>query len=132
MSIFVDTSVFLAVLAEEDSNNKIAAETLATLAESGEQLITTNYILVESYALIQRRMGMDAIQDFQKKILPSLTLTWINAEEHQRALQQFLLENRRNLSFVDCSSFEAIQRLGIDKALTFDNHFREQGFEIIP
>ncbi len=132
MSIFVDTSVFLAVLAEEDNNNKIAAEMLATLTESGEQLITTNYILVESYALIQRRMGMDAIQDFQKKILPALTLIWINAEEHQRALQQFLLENRRNLSFVDCSSFEAIQRLGIDKAFTFDNHFREQGFEIIP
>ena len=132
MSIFVDTSVFLAVLAEEDNNNKIAAETLATLAESGEQLITTNYILVESYALIQRRIGMDAIQDFQKKILPALTLIWINAEEHQHALQQFLLENRRNLSFVDCSSFEAIQRLGIDRAFTFDNHFREQGFEIIP
>jgi predicted nucleic acid-binding protein len=132
MSIFVDTSVFLAVLTDDDHNNKIAAETLATLAESGEQLITTNYILVESYALIQRRMGMNAIQDFQEKILPSLTLTWINAEEHQRALQQFLLENRRNLSFVDCSSFEAIQRLGIDKAFTFDNHFREQGFEIIP
>ena len=132
MSIFVDTSVFLAVLTDDDHNNKIAAETLATLAESGEQLITTNYILVESYALIQRRMGMNAIQDFQEKILPSLTLTWINAEAHQRALQQFLLENRRNLSFVDCSSFEAIQRLGIDKAFTFDNHFREQGFEIIP
>jgi uncharacterized protein len=132
MSIFVDTSVFLAVLTDDDHNNKIAAETLATLAESGEQLITTNYILVESYALIQRRMGMNAIQDFQEKILPSLTLTWINAEEHQHALQQFLLENRRNLSFVDCSSFEAIQRLGIDKAFTFDNHFREQGFEIIP
>jgi len=132
MSIFVDTSVFLAVLTDDDHNNKIAAETLATLAESGEQLITTNYILVESYALIQRRMGMNAIQDFQEKILPSLTLTWINAEEHQHALQQFLLENRRNLSFVDCSSFEAIQRLGIDKAFTFDNHFRERGFEIIP
>ena len=132
MSIFVDTSVFLAVLAKEDDNNEIAAETLALLTESGEQLITTNYILIESYALIQRRMGMNAIQDFQNKILPAITLIWINVEEHQHAMQQFLLENRRNLSFVDGSSFEAIQRLGIDKAFTFDNHFREQGFEVIP
>lgn len=132
MSIFVDTSVFLSVLSEDDSNNKIAAETLATLAESGEQLITTNYILVETYALIQRRMGMNAVQDFQNKILPSLTLVWINAEEHQQAIKQFLLENRRNLSFVDCSSFDAIQRLGIDKVFTLDNHFREQDFEVIP
>lgn len=132
MSIFVDTSVFLAVLAKDDDNNELAAETLAPLTESGEQLITTNYILVESYALIQRRMGMNAIQDFQNKILPAITLIWINVEEHQHEMQQFLLENRRNLSFVDCSSFEAKQRLGIDKAFTFENHFREQGFEVIP
>jgi len=132
MSIFVDTSVFLAVLAEDDSNNKIAAETLATLAENGEQLLTTNYILVESYALIQRRMGMNAIQDFQNKILPSLTPIWINAEQHQTAMKFFLSENRRNLSFVDCSSFETIQRLVVNKVFTFDSHFHEQGFEVIP
>jgi predicted nucleic acid-binding protein len=132
MSIFVDTSVFLAVLAEGDNNNKIAAETLATLVENGEQLITTNYILVESYALIQRRMGMTAIRDFQNQILPSLTLVWINAEEHQQATQQFLSENRRNLSFVDCSSFDIIQRSKVDKVFTFDGYFRVQGFEVIP
>lgn len=132
MSIFVDTSVFLAVLAEDDNNNKIAAETLATLAENGEHLITTNYILVESYALLQRRMGMQAIQDFQNKILPSLTLVWIGPEEHQRSMEFFLSKNRRNLSFVDCSSFDTIQRLIIDKVFTFDGHFAEQGFEVVP
>ena len=132
MSIFIDTSVFLAALGKYDTNNVIAAETLANLAEDGEQLITTNYILVESYALIQRRMGMEAIQDFQDHILPSLTLVWISAEEHQHTIKQFLSENRRNLSFVDCSSFDTIRRLGIQKVFTFDHHFREQGFEVIP
>ena len=132
MSTFVDTSVFLAALGKDDLNSIPAAETLANLVELGEQLITTNYILVESYALIQRRMGMDAIQDFQNKILPSLTLVWITADEHERSIKNFLSENRRNFSFVDCSSFDAIQRMGIDTVFTFDNHFREQGFEVIP
>ena len=132
MSTFVDTSVFLAALGKDDINNILAAETLAELVENGEQLITTNYVLVESYALIQRRMGMNAIRDFQSHILPALTLVWISAEEHQHALKSFLSENRRNLSFVDCSSFDTIQRVGIDKVFTFDSHFREQGFEVIP
>lgn len=132
MSIFVDTSVFLAVLAEDDNNNSIASETLASLAENGEQLITSNYILVESYALIQRRMGMNAIRDFQETILPSLIIVWIKMEEHQRAMTQFLSENRRSLSFVDCSSFEIAQRVQAEKVFTFDSHFRERGFEIIP
>jgi predicted nucleic acid-binding protein len=132
MSTFVDTSVFLAALGKDDINNILAAETLAELVENGEQLITTNYILVESYALIQRRMGMNAVRDFQDLILPSLTLVWISAEEHQHSLISFLSENRRNLSFVDCSSFHTIQRIGIDRVFTFDSHFREQGFEVIP
>jgi uncharacterized protein len=132
MTIFVDTSVLLAVLGKDDVNNVLAAETLADLVENGEQLFTTNYILVESYALIQRRMGMDAIQDFQKNILPSLTLVWISAEDYQYSVKNFLSENRRNLSFVDCSSFDTIQRLTMDQVFTFDSHFREQGFEVIP
>lgn len=132
MSVFVDTSVFLAVLAEDDNNNAVASEMLASLAENGEQLITSNYILVESYALIQRRLGMNAIRDFQNKILPSMIIVWISMEEHQRAMRQFLSENRRNLSFVDCSSFEIIQKLQVEKVFTFDSHFREQGFGIIP
>jgi uncharacterized protein len=132
MIIFVDTSVFLAALGKDDINNLLAAETLADLVENGEQLITTNYILVESYALLQRRMGMEAIRDFQDSILSSLTLVWITAEEHQRSLESFLSENRRQLSFVDCSSFDTIERVGADKVFTFDNHFRERGFEVIP
>lgn len=132
MSTFVDTSVFLAALGKEDANNALAAEALAELVENGEQLITTNYILVESYALLQRRMGMDAVRDFQNSILPSLTLVWISAEEHERSTKNFLSENRRKLSFVDCSSFDTIQRLGIDRVFTFDHHFKEQGFEVIP
>jgi predicted nucleic acid-binding protein len=47
-------------------------------------------------------------------------------------MEFFLLENRRNLSFVDCSSFDTIQRLIIDKVFTFDGHFAEQGFAVIP
>jgi predicted nucleic acid-binding protein len=132
MIIFVDTSVFLAALGKDDVNTILAAETLADLVENGEQLITTNYILVESYALIQRRMGLAAIQDFQESILPSLTLVWITAEDHEHSLQSFLSENRRQLSLVDCSSFDTIQRVGADKVFTFDRHFREQGFEVIP
>lgn len=132
MSIFVDTSVFLAVLNKDDLNNERASITLSNLVENGEILLCTNYILVEAYALIQNRMGMDAINDFQKDILPSMNVAWIDKEEHQNIATRFISNNRRQLSFVDCSSFEIMQRLGIHTAFTFDKHFREQGFDVIP
>jgi len=36
---------------------------------------------------------------------------------------------RRQLSLVDCISFEVMRRRGIKTAFTFDDHFAEQGFE---
>ncbi len=132
MSIFVATSALLAILNKDDLNSERASVTLINFVENGEELFCTNYILVESYALIQHRMGMDAINDFQKNILPSLNIVWIDKDEHKSIVTGFLSSNRRQLSFVDCSSFETMKRMDIKTAFTFDNHFREQGFEVIP
>jgi uncharacterized protein len=38
---------------------------------------------------------------------------------------------RRNLSLVDCVSFELMRRLGIRRVFCFDPHFAEQGFELV-
>ena len=132
MIMFVDTSVFLAILNQDDPNNHAASEQLADLVESGEELFCTNYILVEAYALLQSRLGMDAIRDFQKTILPSIKIIWLGEEEHTRIVEKFISDNRRSLSFVDHSSFDAMRHKGIDTVFTFDKHFREQGFTVIP
>lgn len=42
-----------------------------------------------------------------------------------------LVAGRRDLSLVDCSSFVTMRRLGIKKAFALDEHFREQGFELL-
>lgn len=132
MIMFVDTSVFLAVLNQDDPNNQAASERLADLVESGEELFCTNYILVEAYALLQSRLGMDAIRDFQRTILPSIKIIWLGEEEHMRIVEKFISNNRRSVSFVDHSSFDAMRHKGIDTVFTFDKHFREQGFTVIP
>lgn len=132
MIMFVDTSVFLAVLNEDDPNYDSAAEHLATLVESGEELFCTNYILVEAYALIQNRLGMDAVRDFQRKILPSIKIIWLGEEDHHRVVNKFVSENRKAVSFVDQSSFHAMRQQGIMTVFTYDKHFREQGFTVIP
>jgi predicted nucleic acid-binding protein len=49
-----------------------------------------------------------------------------------QALENLLSINRRQLSFVDCTAFQTMRRLGIETAFTFDSHFREEGFNTIP
>ncbi len=92
----------------------------------------TSYVLVEAFALIQHRLGIGAVRAFQETIVPLLQVEWIDAPLHQRAVAALLTAGRRQLSLVDCASFEAMRSLGITTAFTFDRHFAEQGFSCLP
>jgi predicted nucleic acid-binding protein len=48
------------------------------------------------------------------------------------AMSALLAANRRTLSLVDCTSFEIMRESGLDTVFTFDAHFSEQGFKVIP
>jgi predicted nucleic acid-binding protein len=132
MSVFVDTSAFLAVLDLDDSNHARAAKLWSSAIASGERWITSNYVLVETLALIQHRLGIEAVREFSRDTAPILDIRWIGAKEHEAALAMLLSAGRRKLSLVDCTSFELLRSLGIRRAFAFDRHFREQGFDCIP
>lgn len=131
MRVFVDSSAFLAVLDADDENHPLARQIWEKILTTDTVLITTSYVLVETYALVQRRLGMDALRAFHEDIVPLLQIEWVGEELHQRGADALLTANRRNLSLVDCTSFAAMRRLGIKKVFTFDKHFSEQRFELL-
>lgn len=132
MSVFIDTSAFLAILNNADQNHASAKAFWTKLIQSEERIICTNYVLVESFALIQHRLGMAAARAFQTSVVPILEVTWLGAEDHRAATSLVLTANRRDLSLVDCASFDTMRRLAIETAFTFDPHFSEQGFISLP
>jgi predicted nucleic acid-binding protein len=129
---FADTSGFLAMLAAEDRDHDRALSTWVRLVASEEELVTTNYVLVETISLVQARLGMAAVRQFEADAPPVLRTHWIDAEAHSAAVPALLAANRRQLSLVDCASFDTMRRLGIRRAFTFDAHFAEQGFDVVP
>ena len=130
--IFVDTSALLAMLSSADLNHSRAMQCWRSLLEENQTFITSNYVLVEGIVLIQKRLGLSKVHDFQEKIMPLLAIEWMDEKQHSVAMQRMLSADRRQLSLVDCSSFDVIERMKIEKAFTFDSHFREQGFDVIP
>ena len=131
MTVFVDTSAFLAVLAADDEYHATAAAIWRQLVTDEEPLVTNNYVLVETLALLQRRIGLNAVHAFQAKIVPSLMIRWIDESQHHQATLSVLNANRRQLSLVDCASFQTMRQDSIARAFTFDQHFAEQGFELV-
>jgi predicted nucleic acid-binding protein len=130
--IFVDTSALYAVLDRDDQNHSAAKAAWRELLEAEENLLVTNYIVVETTALVQHRLGMEAVRVLYGEIVPVLDVHWITEADHLHAQNALLATDRRKLSLVDCSSFHAMRTRMLRVAFAFDPHFREQGFELLP
>ena len=131
MSVFVDTSALLAVLDHDEAHHAEAAAIWADLLERDEDLVTTSYVLVETYALAQRRLGLGAVRTLTQDFVPLLTVIWIDAALHDAGLAAVFGANRRDLSLVDCVSFGAMRQRHLDAVFAFDADFGVQGFRLL-
>lgn len=113
MSIFVDTSALFAILDADDLNHSRAKELWSRLLANEEDLVSTNYVLVETFALVQRRLGMEALQTVHQEVVPILSIEWIDASLHALAIDRMLAAFNRQISLVDWISFGTMQRLHI-------------------
>lgn len=131
MNCFIDTSAFLAVLGKDDRNHVRARAAWGDLLEQRAPLVTSSYVLTETFAILQHRMGLDAIRVFHNDVYPILTIEWVSDVLHEKGVGAVLAARRKDLSLVDCVSFEVMRQRGIRKAFAFDSHFKEQGFEMV-
>ena len=132
MKAFIDTAAILAILNAQDQFHLPARNVWAEILSSDSTLFSTSYILLEITALLQHRFGLEAVRLFHSDVLPVMEITWVDETIHQQGMSALLAANRRDLSLVDCTSFEIMRKLGLDTVFTFDPHFREQGFKVLP
>lgn len=131
MRAFVDTSAFYAVLDRSDANHNKAAEIWRGLLAKDALLITTNYIVVECFALMQNRLGRNATRVFQDDVLPLMSIHWVGENDHLLGVSAFLTASRRKLSLVDCVSFVIMRNLGLEDVFCFDEDFEREGFNCL-
>lgn len=130
MKVFADTSGLFAFMVVNDLMYVRARENFRYFAERQARLMTSSLVLVETTALLQRRIGMEAVHDFNRSIVPLMDVVWAESQWHERAMRRLFLINRRDVSLVDCLSFEIMEQYDIECAFTFDRHFEEQGFRM--
>jgi predicted nucleic acid-binding protein len=129
--IFVDTSAFYALLDADAPEYFSAIQIWQNLLSQPGQLYTTNYNVVETVALVQKRLGIAAVQSLHQDILPLLHVHWVDEHLHRTSVDALLIANRRQLSLVDCVSFAACHLLAIDRVFAYDRHFEQQGFRLL-
>lgn len=129
--VFVDTSGLYAFLDADDRYHNRAAQMWDRLHREYRALTSHNYVIVETVALVQRRLGPAAVQALARDVVPLLDVAWVDEGLHAAALTALLASERRDISLVDRTSFEFMRQRGIRDALTFDKHFVDQGFRVV-
>ena len=133
--IFVDTSAFYALEVATDVNHNKARNFLNELRSKKYGLmVTTNYILSETYTLMWMKKSATIAIRFLDKISRSrsIKVIWIDKTIFTMALEYAKKFSDLKLSYVDCTSFVVMSLFKIRNAFSFDTHFRSVGFVKLP
>ena len=125
--IFLDTSAVYALADRDDLHHEEARHLFEAALRAGETFLVHSYILVESAALLQRRLGWEAAERFLREAR-AFYVRWVDEDLHRRAVERFA-ERRGRVSLVDEVSFLAMREAGIRRFLAFDEDFLREGFE---
>ena len=131
--LFLDTAGWFAALSPPERGHDIARDTYADAIRSGDLLVTTPLVAAETHTLVLRWRGprggtlfLETVFETGAHLVISLDDQLIDAG--MRWIRRFA---DKPLSLADAVSFEVMRRERITRALTFDRHFADAGFEIL-
>ena len=130
-AVFGDTSAFLALLNAADTNHERAKRAFVTLGVRRAPLVSTSYVLVETYALVGRRLGVEAVGSFRADFAPLIDVVWVDEALHDAGMDLLLDRRTRLLSLVDAVSFVTMRKVDVEEAFAFDPHFEQEGFSLV-
>lgn len=133
-ALFLDTAGWFAALSPREGGHELAKAAYADAARRGLLLVTTPLVAAETHTLILRWRGPSAGTFFLETVFETgaHVITQLDDELIQAAMSRWIRRFAdKALSLADAVSFEVMRRERITRALTFDRHFADAGFEIL-
>jgi hypothetical protein len=133
-ALFVDTAGWMASADAADPAHARSRAARDRALESGQVLVTTDFVVDETLTLIRIRLGLAAAEAWWQQVDGSPRLRWerIDADRFEKARHLFFRYRDKDFSFTDCTSFVIMRELRLTHAITTDRHFRQMGFHVLP
>ncbi len=100
MNLFVDTSALFAIMDAGDANHQAAFAEWQGLLANRDALQTSNYVILETVALLQNGIGLEAVRLFTADVMPIIIMSWVDEGIHRSAHHSLLVAGRRQVSLV--------------------------------
>jgi predicted nucleic acid-binding protein len=131
---FLDTGYVLALELANDQNHAKAKEHWQRIRASKPRLLTNSYVFAEIVMFLNHRGYHAKATKVGNSLLSSLTvdLVQVGQDLFDSAWGYFQQHADKTYSLTDCASFVLMGNRNVAKALTFDRHFLQAGFQIEP
>lgn len=132
--IFTDTGALIALYIKNDQYHKKANYFWKGARDQKLKFVTSNFIFDEATTWILYKAGKKTAIEFGEYILENSEILPINPvlpEDEDEGWKLFR-KVPIPLSYTDCTSAALMKRIKLDKVFTFDSHFAQLGFTILP
>jgi hypothetical protein len=132
--LLLDTSFVLALEADGDVRRETALARWEEILALEAPLVTTSCVVVETVTFLSSRGLHAKAVDVGASLMhsPFMECVFVNRDLFEEGWAFFQRHRDKTFSLTDCVSFVLMKRRRITTALTFDKHFAQAGFTMLP
>lgn len=126
----IDTGFVIALVNERDRFHEQAKELAGRF--DGQSLLVTDAVLLEIGNALSRSFKEEAVEIISSFILSEdVEIIHLSPSLFSKGFDLYKKYQDKEWSLVDCISFVVMRQHKVKKALTFDQHFSQAGFESV-
>lgn len=119
----MDSGAWYAASVPNDADHSAAK---AFIASNAEPFVTSDYVYDELLTLFRSRGNIERAMGWVEQIRTErYHIARVTPDDIEQATSIFFRFADKEWSFTDCTCFVVMQRLGIQRAFSFDDHFRQ-------
>ena len=129
--IFIDADAFIGISVPLDAHHQEADSRFKQLKEGGEKLATSWDAVDETATKLSRfTTKKTAIQFLEFLRESSIQVFFIDEKLADEAFRLFSEQTSKRVSLTDCANMAIARKLGVEVFLSFDDHYRQNGFKL--
>jgi predicted nucleic acid-binding protein len=132
--LLLDSAFLIALVFEADQNYSKAQSTWSRVTAERRRFITTTFVFNETVTFLNARGEHQLAVALGNQLLASPTIELIDVSLAliEQGWEFFVRHDDKTYSLTDCISFQVMKQYSLSTALTFDRHFAQAGFTLIP